>query len=128
MDLDDLDRSSNGHWSPAEATSPGFTVCGGWPTLLQRSMLYRTLTTIALLGLVAGSTGRGFERAVILVAGQSNALNWHAAAAHLPADPQDRGILFYYETGAPPERGGATAFNATSFGKWTTLRFQSQEP
>lgn len=71
---------------------------------------------------------RAVERDVIIVAGQSNALNWHAAAAQLPASPQDARILFWYETGAPPERAAAKPINATSGAQWTRLQGQRQEP
>jgi hypothetical protein len=39
---------------------------------------------------------------VLLLAGQSDILNWHADAALLPPDPADAGIRFYCRTGAPP--------------------------
>jgi hypothetical protein len=63
---------------------------------------------------------------VVIVAGQSNALNWHAAAKELPADDRDRTISFYYETGGPPNRG--TAPNSTSDKKWSVLAAQRQTP
>ncbi|MES2694593.1 MAG: sialate O-acetylesterase [Verrucomicrobiota bacterium] len=70
------------------------------------------------------------ERTVLIVAGQSNVLNWHADAAKLPASEADREIAFYFHTGAPPSKAGAmmTPFNATSGGAWVTLRAQRQEP
>lgn len=70
------------------------------------------------------------ERTVLLVAGQSNVLNWHADAAALPLAPADAAIAFYFHTGAPPSKAGQmpTPFNATSAGAWTTLRAQRQEP
>jgi hypothetical protein len=66
--------------------------------------------------------------AVFIVAGQSNALNWHAAAHAMPASAADASILFYFETGAPPDREFAVPFNATSNGQWTRLGAQRQEP
>jgi hypothetical protein len=63
--------------------------------------------------------------AVIIVAGQSNALNWHAAGRELPPQERDGEVLFFHESGAPPSRGVA---NATSGGTWTTLRVQRQDP
>ena len=65
-------------------------------------------------------------RDVIIVAGQSNTLNRHAAASALPASPDDAAILFYFETGAPPARGGDHPFDSTSGGRWTTLGAQRQ--
>jgi hypothetical protein len=70
------------------------------------------------------------ERAVFLVAGQSNILNWHADAATLPRHAADAHIAFFFHTGAPPSKAGrmSTPFNATSAGAWTTLQAQRQEP
>ena len=67
---------------------------------------------------------------VLLLAGQSDILNWHADAALLPPDPADAGIRFYYHTGAPPlhPQFPPNFFNATSRDAWTTLRPQTQEP
>lgn len=78
----------------------------------------------------AGLPAIAAERTVLLVAGQSNVLNWHADAAALPPAPADAAIAFYFHTGAPPSKAGsrATPFNATSGGAWTTLRAQRQEP
>src|SRR5688572_18914081 len=70
-----------------------------------RWLMTKTPLIAVLTCCVLAWTAHAGERAVIIVAGQSNVLNWHAAAAKLPADPRDAGILFYYETGAPPERG-----------------------
>ena len=84
-----------------------------------------------LLLLVAASLpAAAAERPVLLVAGQSNVLNWHADAAALPPHPADADIAFYFHTGAPPSKAGqrATPFNATSGGAWITLRAQRQEP
>ena len=89
-------------------------------------MRYLLISFLVLATLVRRSSAA--ERAVIIVAGQSNALNWHAAGDQLPPDPRDADILFYFETGAPPERGAAVPFNATSNGKWVTLALQRQEP
>lgn len=72
----------------------------------------------------------GAERRVLIVAGQSNVLNWHAHAAALPAHAADQEIAFYFHTGAPPSKaaGMTPPFNATSGGTWTTLRAQRQHP
>jgi hypothetical protein len=64
----------------------------------------------------------------MIMAGQSNALNWHAAAARLPPDPADARVLFYFETGAPPSRQATPAINSTSAGQWTVLQPQHQNP
>jgi hypothetical protein len=79
---------------------------------------------------VASPQACAVERAVLLVAGQSNVLNWHADAAALPPAPADAAIAFYFHSGAPPSKAGRmpTPFNATSAGAWTTLRAQRQEP
>jgi hypothetical protein len=65
---------------------------------------------------------------IIIVAGQSNALNWHADAQLLESSPVDRDIPFYYHTGLPPDRGYEVPFNATSDSLWTTLSSQTQQP
>ena len=65
---------------------------------------------------------------VFIVAGQSNILNWHAAAKELAADPRDARVPLFYHMGAPPGRGYDQPFNATSRGAWTTLGPQRQEP
>lgn len=95
-----------------------------------RAPRHRRLCAIAVLAvaLLAVQTIAAADRSIIIVAGQSNVLNWHAAASQLPADPRDATILFYYETGAPPSKGGAVPFNSNSEGRWTTLRVQQQEP
>jgi len=66
---------------------------------------------------------------VLILAGQSDILNWHADAALLPSDEADAGIRFYYHTGAPPlhPQFPRNFFNATSHDIWTTLRPQTQE-
>ena len=87
-------------------------------------MLSRSPLVFSILCALAVSAGAA-ERLVLIVAGQSNCLNWHAAAAELPADRQDAGILFYHESGAPPDRGAA---NASSGGRWTVLGAQRQDP
>jgi Domain of unknown function (DUF303). len=68
------------------------------------------------------------ERKIIIVAGQSNALNWHSDAALLPADTTDKNIPFFYHTGLPPSKGGANCYNGTSGNKWVTLKYQTQNP
>lgn len=86
---------------------------------------------MSLMGMLAAALGVvAAERPVVIVAGQSNVLNWHAGAAELPADSRDREVAFYYHTGAPPSKAGAmtTPFNATSGGAWTTLSPQRQDP
>lgn len=86
-------------------------------------------TLIAFLGSAASPAhGASTARTVLIVAGQSNVLNWHADAAALPPNHADAAIKFYYHTGAPPSKGGEKPFNATSAGAWTTLRPQRQEP
>jgi hypothetical protein len=64
---------------------------------------------------------------IIIVAGQSNALNWHANAALLDTNSVDELIKYYYHTGLPPTRSG-TPINSTSNNTWTTLSYQTQEP
>jgi hypothetical protein len=70
------------------------------------------------------------ERTVLIVAGQSNLLNWHADATALPSHAADAHVAFFFHTGAPPSKAGqmSTPFNATSAGAWTTLRPQRQDP
>ncbi len=58
---------------------------------------------------------------VILVAGQSNAVGFDAKASELPADPDDREILFWWRCGDPPP----DAHDSTSGGRrWTHLQPQ----
>lgn len=90
---------------------------------------------MALWMVVAGFSGGCAVAAeppltVLILAGQSDILNWHADAALLPADPADSEIRFYYHTGAPPlhPQFPRNFFNATSADAWTTLRPQTQEP
>jgi hypothetical protein len=64
---------------------------------------------------------------IIIVAGQSNALNWHADAALLDTISIDSLIKYYYHTGLPPTRTGSP-INSTSDNKWTTLSYQTQDP
>jgi len=98
--------------------------------------------TIGLIGTLSGlmvsvGSARGETLAptgrpltVLIVAGQSDILNWHADAKLLPADKADASIRFYYHTGAPPlhPRFPPNFFNATSGEIWTTLKPQTQEP
>lgn len=67
---------------------------------------------------------------VLILAGQSDILNWHADAALLPPHAADNRIRFYFHTGAPPlhPQFPRNFFNATSGDAWTTLRPQTQEP
>lgn len=88
-----------------------------------------------LTGVALGAAGvsAATDRApltVLILAGQSDILNWHADAALLPPDARDAGIRFYYHTGAPPlhPQFPRNFFNATSGDVWTTLRPQTQEP
>lgn len=69
-----------------------------------------------------------FVTKVIIVAGQSNALNYHADAALLKTDSTDAKIPFYFHTGAPPNSGYPVSFNSSSNGEWLTLKYQTQNP
>lgn len=64
---------------------------------------------------------------IIIVAGQSNALNWHADASLLDSSSVDTLIKYFYHTGLPPTRSGSP-INSTSGNKWTTLSHQTQDP
>lgn len=94
-------------------------------------MLLRLLC-LNLLASVAASAAQivppGKTVTVFIVAGQSNMLNWHAAAGALPADPRDPQVLFYHVTGAPPDKGLAVPVNASSRGEWIALGPQEQDP
>lgn len=72
-------------------------------------------------------TAQNSSKKIIVVAGQSNALNWHADAALLDSSSVDSLISYYYHTGLPPTRSG-TPINSTSANKWTTLTYQAQNP
>lgn len=65
---------------------------------------------------------------IIIVAGQSNTLNWHSAASEINTLVIDEQIPFYYHCGAPPDRGFDVPFNVTSNGLWETLKTQTQDP
>lgn len=65
---------------------------------------------------------------IIIVAGQSNALNWHADAQLLESSSIDNDIPFYYHTGLPPDRGYEVPFNSTSDSLWVNLSSQTQQP
>ncbi|MBN2572532.1 MAG: T9SS type A sorting domain-containing protein [Ignavibacteriales bacterium] len=65
---------------------------------------------------------------IIIVAGQSNAMNWHADANLLDTNIIDKNILYYYHTGLPPSKGDSVPFNSTSDSQWTTLKYQTQNP
>ncbi len=65
---------------------------------------------------------------IIIVAGQSNAMNWHADAQLLESSPIDETIPFYYNTGLPPDRGFDIPFNSSSDSLWSTLSWQTQQP
>ncbi len=86
----------------------------------------RLALPLAMLAL--GRVVAAQETRILIVAGQSNVLNWHAAAAELPAAETDASIPFFFVTGAPPGRGFATPENSTSGDRWTTLGPQRQEP
>ncbi len=68
------------------------------------------------------------EITVLIVAGQSNMINWHADASQLPYFSGDRSVLFYYLTGAPEDRGFDIPMNSTSNGRWEYLSSQCQDP
>lgn len=72
-------------------------------------------------------TAQNSSKKIIVVAGQSNALNWHSDAALLDTSSVDSLIAYYYHTGLPPTRSG-TPINSTSGNKWTTLTYQTQNP
>ncbi|MEN9637561.1 MAG: hypothetical protein RL077_5965 [Verrucomicrobiota bacterium] len=93
-----------------------------------RGRLVFALGASGLLG--AGAMAAAAPLTVLILAGQSDILNWHADAALLPAGPADSEIRFYYHTGAPPlhPQFPRNFFNATSRDAWTTLRPQTQEP
>lgn len=92
--------------------------------MLKHCVILLTLTVAA--GLRCTATPGPLQ--VLVVAGQSNVLNWHAAADALPADSIDSTIAFYHLSGAPPDRGFDTPVNASSGRQWTTLGPQVQEP
>jgi len=85
---------------------------------------------LALLcaGLTVSAASPAAPLRVFIVAGQSNILNWHAAASALPADPADASILCWHLSGAPPGRGLAFSANASSGGRWVPLGPQRQDP
>jgi hypothetical protein len=60
------------------------------------------------------------ERDLILVAGQSNAVGYDAYAGELPADPNDKAILFWWRCGDPPPDHA----DSSSGRKWTHLQAQ----
>ena len=63
-------------------------------------------------------------RALILVAGQSNAVGYDAYAEELPADAKDASTMFWWRVGDPPP----DEFDGTSARQWTTLQFQPRTP
>jgi hypothetical protein len=96
-----------------------------------RSSLFLCLLFGAPFGAPAGplpGSATDSLLSIYILAGQSNALNWHCDAALLPADISDASILFFYHSGAPPDRSYPLPFNATSGGKWVNLRAQRQDP
>lgn len=68
----------------------------------------------------AADNGKAGSADLILVAGQSNAVGYDADPARLPADPADKGVLFWWRCGDPPP----DAHDSTSGGKWTHLQPQ----
>jgi hypothetical protein len=87
------------------------------------------LGLLFLVGAAAAPTAEP-PLTVLILAGQSDILNWHADAALVPPDASDAKVRFYYHTGAPPlhPQFPPKFFNATSGDAWTTLRPQTQEP
>ena len=78
---------------------------------------------------VAPKASNNPETSVIVVAGQSNMLNWHADAGLLPPEANDENVCFYYETGAPPNHPDFEfSINSSSLGEWTKLEPQRQNP
>jgi hypothetical protein len=65
---------------------------------------------------------------IVIVAGQSNAMNWHADAQQIDSTSSNQSIPFYYHSGLPPDRGFDVPFNATSDSNWVNLSYQSQQP
>jgi hypothetical protein len=65
---------------------------------------------------------------IIVIAGQSNAMNWHSNAALLDSNTDDENIMYYFHTGIPPSFGNPIPFNSTSDNKWTFLQTQTQNP
>jgi len=63
---------------------------------------------------------------IIVIAGQSNAINIHADAADLDITLIDTLVSFYYHCGMPP--GTNLPFFSTSNNKWTKLGIQRQVP
>lgn len=73
-------------------------------------------------------TGFNSVKKIIIVAGQSNALNLHADYSYLKPDSNDINIPFYFHSGAPPNNGYAEPFIASSKGEWQVLKYQTQNP
>jgi hypothetical protein len=65
---------------------------------------------------------------IIIVAGQSNALNWHSDASLIDTNIIDGNIKYFYHTGLPPSYGDSIPFNSTSDNQWKTLKTQNQNP
>lgn len=63
---------------------------------------------------------------ILVIAGQSNAINIHANAKELRSALIDTSVRFYYHCGMPPDRN--IPFFSTSDNKWTTLAIQRQIP
>ena len=57
---------------------------------------------------------------LILVAGQSNAVGFHARASELPEDPRDAQVMFWWRGGDPPPDSGDSSFNQ----EWVPLQTQ----
>lgn len=92
--------------------------------VLKLPVIFLAITVV--IGLRSGATPAPTQ--VLIVAVQSNVLNWHAAASALPEDSIDASIAFYHLSGAPPDRGFDTPVNATSGRTWIPLGPQVQAP
>lgn len=82
--------------------------------------MHRHTFILGLCSIFVSSSFSAETRDLILVAGQSNAVGHDASAADMPADPADKGILFWWRCGDPPPPDN---HDSTSNG-WTTLQSQ----
>lgn len=94
-------------------------------TVLLLLVLLQFVLTESLFSQVAQIKGND-PISIIIIAGQSNAINIHADSKDLLPNEIDSTILFYYHTGMPPDRG--LSFFSTSNDKWTKLSIQKQDP
>jgi hypothetical protein len=83
-------------------------------------MRFLPIIVALFLCLASKSAFAAETRDLILVAGQSNAVGYDAKVSELPADAEDKDILFWWRTGDPPPDG----HDSTSGGKWTHLQSQ----